>query len=91
MEILCFNVSERRIRSGLLLVALLALIVTAFMLPTAPGSMAARSMTVVYLIVFSVASYLIGARRRWLVAYGILAAFGWASGLVCAVLPSLSC
>lgn len=89
MNLFCFNVSNRKIRSGLLLVALVALIVSAFILPTAPGSTAARVMAIVYLIVFSVASYLIGARRKWLVAYGILAACGWVAELVCAVLPTL--
>ena len=34
-----------------------------------------------YLIVFSVASYLIGARHKWLVAYGILTACLWVIGL----------
>ena len=87
MEILCFNVSDRKIRSGLLLVALLALIISAFILPTAPGSTAARIMQVVYLIVFSVASYLIGARHRWLVAYGILAACVWVIGLADTFIP----
>lgn len=82
-----FSAISRKLRSGLLLLALLALFVTAFMLPTVPGSTAARVMTIVYLVVFSVASYLIGARRNWLVAYGILAAFGWATELVCAVFP----
>lgn len=33
MEILCFNISERKIRSGFLLVALLALIVSASIYP----------------------------------------------------------
>jgi hypothetical protein len=80
MEILCFNVSERKIRSGLLLLALLALTVTAFILPTAPGSTAARVMAVVYLVVFSLASYLIGARHKWFVGYGILAACVWVVG-----------
>ena len=89
MNPFCFHVSNRKIRSGLLLVALVALIATAFILPTAPGSTAARIMAVVYMIVFSVASYLIGARQRWFAAYGILAAFAWATGLVCAVFPSL--
>jgi hypothetical protein len=72
----------------LLLLALLALIVTAFILPTAPGSTAARVMAVVYLIVFSVASYLIGARQKWLVAYGILAAFAWVIGLMDTFIPT---
>jgi hypothetical protein len=81
MEILCFNVSERKIRSGFLLMALLALIVSAFILPTAPGSTEERIMAGAYLIVFSVASYLIGARQKWLVAYGILTACLWVIGL----------
>lgn len=87
MEPFCFNLSNRKIRSGLLLVALLALIVTAFILPTAPGSTAARVMHVVYLVVFSVASYLIGARHKWLVAYGILAACVWIIGLADTFIP----
>lgn len=86
MEILCFNVSERKIRSGLLLVALLALIITAFILPTAPGSTAARVMHVVYLAVFSVASYLIGASHKWFVGYGILAACVWIIGFTDAMI-----
>jgi hypothetical protein len=65
-------ISERKIRSGFLLVALLALIVSAFIHPTAPGSPAPQFMAVVYLIVFSFASCLIGARHQWLAAYGIL-------------------
>ncbi len=81
MEIRCFTVSERKIRSGLLLLALLALTVSAFILPTAAGSTAAKVMAVVYLVVFSVASYLIGARHKWLVAYGILTACAWIIGL----------
>jgi hypothetical protein len=89
MEILCFNVSERKIRSGLLLLALLALIVSAFILPTAPGSTAARVMAVVYLVVFSVASYLIGARHKWLVAYGIIAACAWIIGVTSELLPDV--
>lgn len=88
MEILCFSVSERKIRSGLLLVALLALTVSAFILPTAPGSTAARFMAVVYLVVFSVASYLIGARHKWLVAYGVLAACAWIIGLADTFIPA---
>jgi hypothetical protein len=87
MEILCFNVSDRKIRSGLLLVALLALIVSAFILPTAPGSAAAKVMAFVYLVVFSFASYLIGARRTWLVAYGILAACVWIIGFANTFIP----
>ena len=87
MEILCFNVSKRKIRSGLLLVALLALTVSAFILPTAPGSTAAWVMTVVYMVVFSVASYLIGARHKWLVVYGVLAASIWIIGLTDTFIP----
>lgn len=89
MEILCFNVSERKIRSGLLLLALLALTVSAFILPTAPGSTAARVMAVVYLVVFSIASYLIGARHKWLVAYWVLAACAWIIGFICEILADV--
>jgi voltage-gated potassium channel len=90
MDVLCFRVSERKIRSGLLLLALLALIVSAFILPTAPGSKAERVMYVVYLVVFSVASYLIGARHKWLVAYGILAASVWIIGLADTLIPGFT-
>ena len=81
MDLLHINITRRKIRSGLLLAGLLALIASAFILPTAPGSSAERIMAVVYLVVFSVASYLIGARRNWLITYGILAAGVWAIGL----------
>jgi hypothetical protein len=81
MKILCYTISTRKIRSSFLLIALLALIVSAFILPTAPGSTAARVMAVMYLVVFSVASYLIGARHKWLVAYGMIAACAWIIGL----------
>jgi hypothetical protein len=90
MEIFCFNVSERKIRSGFLLAALLALIVSAFILPTAPGSTAARVMAVLYLVVFSVASYLIGARRKWLFAYGVLVACVWIIGITGELFPEVS-
>jgi voltage-gated potassium channel Kch len=89
MKILCFDVSERKIRSGLLLVALLALIVSAFILPTAPGSTTAKVMAIVYLVVFSVASYLIGARHKWLVAYGVLTTCAWIIGLTGEFLPNV--
>lgn len=88
MDFLCLNAYNRKIRSAFLLLALLALIVSAFILPTAPGSTAARIMHVVYLVVFSIASYLIGARQKWLVAYGILAACVWVTGLTDTVIPA---
>jgi voltage-gated potassium channel len=82
----CFHVSQRKIRSAFLLAALLALIVSAFILPTAPGSAAAKVMAVVYLVVFSIACYLIGARHKWLVAYWLLAACIWIIGFTCELL-----
>lgn len=44
-------------------------------------------MGIVYLVVFSVASYLIGARQKWLLAYGILAAGVWVIGLTDTFIP----
>lgn len=73
---------NRKIRSGLLLVALVFLIFSAFVLPTPKGSTASHVMAVAYLAVFSVASYLIGARHKWLLAYWILAACIWIIGLM---------
>lgn len=90
MDLLHFNVSKRKIRSGLLLLALLALIVSAFILPTVPGSAADRVKAIVYLVVFSVASYLIGARRKWLFGYGILAACVWIIGITGEFFPDVS-
>lgn len=79
--------SDQKLRSALLLISLFALIVTAFILPTPVGSTAARVMAVIYLIVFSVASCLIGARRRWLVGYLVIAACIWIVGVLHIVLP----
>lgn len=73
--------TSRKLRSALLLVALLGLMVSDFILPTAPGSTAAKVMGIVNIVVFSVASYLIGARQKWLLFYGILAAGVLAIGL----------
>ncbi len=81
------DASGQRMRSALLLLGLLMLIVTAFLVPAAPGSAAAQGMAVLYLAVFSVASYLIGARRKWLVAYLALAACIWIAGIAQAALP----
>jgi len=64
MEILTFSVRDRKFRSSFLLIALLALAVTAFILPTPEGSTANRVMAVIYLVVFSLASTLIGARKK---------------------------
>lgn len=44
-------------------------------------------MGIVYLVVFSVASYLIGARQKWLLAYGILVAGVWVTGLTDTFIP----
>lgn len=90
MDIRFPNINDRKLRSGLLLVALLALIVSAFILPTTPGSTAERVMYFVYLVIFSIASYLIGARHKWLVAYGILAACVWIIGLTDTFIPALT-
>jgi hypothetical protein len=79
--------TSRKLRSALLLVALLALMVSAFILPTAPGSTAAKVMGIVYMVVFSVASYLIGARHKWLVAYGVLVVGVWVIGLTDTFIP----
>jgi hypothetical protein len=83
-------VTKRKIRSGLLLLALLALIVSAFILPAEAGSTTGRVKAVVYLVVFSVASYLIGARRKWLAAYGVLAACVWILGLTDACISEVA-
>lgn len=87
MDLLSLDNSKRKIRSALLLLALIALIVTAFVLPTAPGSTAAHVMKIVYIVVFSVASYLIGARHKWFFAYGILAVGVWVIALTDTFIP----
>jgi hypothetical protein len=89
MDQFCIIVRQRKVRSALLLLALLILIVSAFILPSPPGSTAERVLAVFYMVVFSVASYLIGARRKWLAGYGILAACAWIIGIAGTFLPDV--
>lgn len=67
-----------RLQSLLLLVALLLVIAAAF----TEGTNLLGA--IVYLIVFSVAGYLLGARRQWLIAYGVLAVPALGLGLAAA-------
>ncbi len=67
-----------RLQSLLLLVALLVVIVAAF----SEGSNLLGA--ILYLIVFSVAGYLLGARRYWLTAYSVLAVPALALGMAAA-------
>lgn len=70
--------SAPRLQSLLLLVALLLVIAASF--SEGPNLLGA----VTYLVVFSVAGYLLGARRQWLTAYGVLAVPALGLGLAAA-------
>lgn len=76
------------LQSGLLLAALVAVVVSAFH-RFEPGSAAAILSGVFYFVVFSVAGYLIGARRNWLVTYAIVAVPAIVVGVAAALLPSV--
>jgi uncharacterized membrane protein (UPF0136 family) len=76
------------LQSGLLLAALVAVMVSAFN-RFDPGSAGAILSGVFYFTVFSVAGYLIGARRNWLIAYAVVAVPAIVVGVAAVLLPSL--
>ncbi len=76
------------LQSGLLLAALVAVVVSAFNRFDS-GSVGAILSGVFYFAVFSVAGYLIGARRTWLISYALVAVPAIVVGVAAVLLPSL--
>lgn len=72
---------SRRLQSGFLLLALIGVLAATFLADG--GSPIGRWFSgAVYVVVFSLAGYLLGARRRWLTAYGLIAVPAVLSGVI---------
>ncbi len=71
----------RRLNSIVLLLALVAVIASAF-IRVEPRTVENVVAGILYVAVFSVAGYLIGAQKRWLVAYLAVAAPAFCTGVV---------